>query len=415
MAEVIRMPKMSDTMQEGTISTWLVKVGDKVSSGDVLAEVETDKATMELESYEDGYILYIATKEKSSVSIDDIIAIIGEKDEPFEHLLKQNSSSAEDIKTNKDSEVDSEGKKKEPTDFKEKEIISKSSEDFDTNSGLERTRISPLAKRLAKEKGYDITFIKGTGEKGRIIKRDIESYIPESIMETMNTDKESFTKRPVSQMRKAIAKKLSESKFSSPHFYLTMEIHMDKTIEARKSMNQISPTKISFNDIIVKSVAAALTKHPSVNSSWLDHSIRYNQHIHIGVAIAIEDGLLVPVVRFANNKSVSTISNEIKTLVKKAKDKKLQLYDLQGNTFTISNLGMFGIEEFTAIINPPDACILAVGAIKTIPIVKNGQVTTGNVMKVTLSCDHRVVDGAIGSAFLQTIKHLLEDPIRILV
>jgi pyruvate dehydrogenase E2 component (dihydrolipoamide acetyltransferase) len=291
-----------------------------------------------------------------------------------------------------------------------------------------RLKASPLAKKMAADKGIDIALVKGTGEGGRIIKKDVETFDPASVKVAAPQvaaaptvaaapaiGQESFREEKVSQMRKVIAKRLAESKFTAPHFYLTMEIIMDKAIEARNSMNEVSPVKISFNDMVIKAAAAALRQHPKVNSSWLGDKIRYNDHIHIGMAVAVEEGLLVPVIRFADNKSLSQISNEAKTLGAKAKNKELQPKDWEGNTFTISNLGMFGIEEFTAIINPPDACILAVGGIKETVIVKNGQMQVGNVMKVTLSCDHRVVDGAVGSAFLKTLKGLLEDPVRMLV
>jgi pyruvate dehydrogenase E2 component (dihydrolipoamide acetyltransferase) len=284
-------------------------------------------------------------------------------------------------------------------------------------------KASPLAKKIAEERGIDIRQVAGSGDGGRIIKRDVENFVPTAAPAASSSasavmpavGQESFREENVSQMRKVIAKRLAESKFGAPHFYLTMEINMDKAIEARKSMNEIAPVKISFNDMVIKATAAALRQHPKVNSSWLGDKIRYNDHIHIGMAVAVEEGLLVPVIRFADSKSLSQISNEAKTLGGKAKNKELQPKDWEGNTFTISNLGMFGIEEFTAIINPPDACILAVGGIKETVIVKNGEMKVGNVMKVTLSCDHRVVDGAVGSAFLLTLKGLLEDPVRILI
>ncbi|MFN3403630.1 MAG: pyruvate dehydrogenase complex dihydrolipoamide acetyltransferase [Cytophagaceae bacterium] len=410
-AEVIRMPKMSDTMTEGTIVAWHKKVGDKVKSGDLLAEVATDKATMELESYEDGTLLFIGVEAGSAVAVDGIIAIIGEQGVDYKPLLNA-------------------GAKKEAPAPK-KEQVSAGSTNGSASSAPKavtaanstgRVVASPLAKKLAKEKGIDIAKIQGSGEGGRIIKKDIEEFKPSA--QPQQTQKpgaslvpgtESFEEVTVSQMRKTIAKRLAESKFTAPHFYLTMEIDMDKAIEARTSINAVSPVKVSFNDMVIKAVAAALRRHPKVNSSWLGDKIRFNNHIHIGVAVAVEEGLLVPVVRFADNKSLSQIAAEVKDLGGKAKNKQLQPSDWAGNTFTISNLGMFGIEEFTAIINPPDACILAVGGIKQTPVVKNGQIQVGNIMKVTLSCDHRVVDGAVGSAFLQTLKEYLEDPVRILV
>jgi pyruvate dehydrogenase E2 component (dihydrolipoamide acetyltransferase) len=425
-ATVITMPKMSDTMTEGTIASWLKKVGDSIKSGDIIAEVETDKATMELESYEDGTLLYIGVEAGDSVEIDGIIAIIGEKGADYETLLKAHKG-----KSTSPSEPAQEDKKEQnaPEVAKEesKAVTTEASVSTPTSSDNGRVKASPLAKKMASDKGIDIALVKGSGEGGRIVKRDVETFDPASVKATAASaptasaasapviGQESFKEEKVSQMRKVIAKRLAESKFQAPHFYLTMEINMDKAIEARNSMNEISPVKISFNDMVIKATAAALRQHPKVNSSWLGDKIRYNEHIHIGMAVAVEEGLLVPVIRFADSKSLSQISNEAKSLGGKAKNKELQPKDWEGNTFTISNLGMFGIEEFTAIINPPDACILAVGGIKETVIVKNGQMQIGNVMKVTMSCDHRVVDGAVGSAFLKTLKGLLEDPVRILI
>jgi len=420
-ASVVSMPKMSDTMTEGTIASWLKKEGDEVKSGDILAEVETDKATMELESYEDGTLLYVGVKEGESVAVDEIIAIIGEKGADYQTLIKLHKSknvSTEATEAKPTADVDSQtapATVSAPT-------VAPSPVVTDTNG---RVKASPLAKKLAQEKGYNIAQIHGSGDHGRIIKRDVEAFVPGSQTAVASeapamalpkvVGEESFEEVQVSQMRKIIAKRLAESKFTSPHFYLTMEINMDKAVEARKSMNEIAPVKISFNDIVLKAAAVALRQHPKVNSSWLGDKIRINHHIHVGVAVAVDEGLLVPVVRFADNKSLAHISVEVKELAKKATSKQLQPQDWEGNTFTISNLGMFGIEEFTAIINPPDACILAIGGIKQTPIVKDGQMVVGNVMKVTLSCDHRVVDGVVGSSFLQTLKQLLEDPVRILV
>ena len=413
-AEVVRMPKMSDTMTEGTIVAWHKKVGDTVKSGELLAEVATDKATMELESYEDGTLLYIGVKEGEAVKVDGILAIIGEKGTDYKPLLQAGQVSGNAAE-----------KKSEPV--KTEEVKKTETQNISHTSADSRIKASPLAKKLAKEKGVDIKQIHGSGEHGRIVKKDIESFKPgaatqqaaskagQAVTLPSVVGEESFEEVPVSQMRKVIAKRLAESKFTAPHFYLTMEINMDKAIEARNGMNEISPVKISFNDLVIKAAAAALRKHPKVNSSWLGDKIRFNHHIHIGVAVAVEEGLLVPVVRFADNKTLSHISAEVKELGAKAKNKQLQPADWAGNTFTISNLGMFGIDEFTAIINPPDACIMAVGGIKQTPIVKDGQIKIGNIMKVTLSCDHRVVDGSIGSAFLQTFKLLMEDPVRILV
>lgn len=423
-ATVITMPKMSDTMTEGTIASWLKKVGDQVKSGDIIAEVETDKATMELESYEDGTLLYIGIEAGDAVPVDGVIAIIGEKGADYEKLLKAHKANQGAAEAPASEETKEE---KAPDVKKEETPVAQSSAPVASTSSSDggRLKASPLAKKMASEKGVDISLVKGSGEGGRIVKRDIENFNQATAQAAaaptaMPTSapavgQESFKEEKVSQMRKVIAKRLAESKFTAPHFYLTMEINMDKAIEARKSMNEVSPVKISFNDMVIKAAAAALRQHPKVNSSWLGDKIRYNDHIHIGMAVAVEEGLLVPVIRFADSKSLSQISNEAKTLGGKAKNKELQPKDWEGNTFTISNLGMFGIDEFTAIINPPDACILAVGGIKETVIVKNGQMQVGNVMKVTLSCDHRVVDGAVGSAFLLTLKGLLEDPVRILI
>ncbi|AEL24476.1 pyruvate dehydrogenase complex dihydrolipoamide acetyltransferase [Cyclobacterium marinum] len=421
-ATVITMPKMSDTMQEGTIASWLKKEGDEVKSGDVLAEVETDKATMELESYDDGTLLYIGVSEGESVEVNGVIAIIGEKDADYKTLLKahqQKSSGAEEVKAEPVKEEKSAPKAEEG---KPSNAVADSSTST-TDKG--RIKASPLAKKMASEKGIDISLVKGTGDNGRIIKKDIENFDPSKVTAASSSSsdapsgvaigQESYTDVKVSQMRKVIAKRLAESKFTAPHFYLTMEINMDKAIEARKSMNEVAPVKISFNDMVIKAAAASLKQHPAVNSAWMEDKIRYNDHVHIGMAVAIDDGLLVPVIRFTDSKSLSQISQEAKSLAGKAKNKELQPKDWEGNTFTVSNLGMFGIEEFTAIINPPDACILAIGGIKQTPIVKDGEIKIGNVMKVTLSCDHRVVDGAVGSAFLKTLKSLLEDPVRLLI
>ena len=400
MAEIIRMPKMSDTMEEGVISSWLKKVGDQVKSGDILAEVETDKATMELESYDDGILLHIGVKNGESVPVNDVIAIIGEKGENIKEILKEEETKEEETK------------EEETIKIPEIDDISKDN----------RLKASPLAKKIAEEKGINLTNIKGSGDGGRIVKKDIEN--DKEIISSRNSTniilpktigEESFDEVPISQMRKTISKRLSESKFSAPHFYITMEINMDNCIEGRKKINETSEVKISFNDIIIKATAAALRKHPMINSSYLEDKLRTNHHIHIGVAVAVKDGLLVPIIKFADNKSLSHISLEVKDLANKAKNKNLQPSDWEGNTFTISNLGMFGIDEFTAIINPNDSCILAVGGIKNTPIIKNGEIVPGNLMKVTLSCDHRIVDGAMGSAFLQTLKELIEDPIKILV
>ena len=425
MAEIIRMPKMSDTMEEGVIASWLKKVGDEIKSGDILAEVETDKATMELESYDDGTLLHIGVKDGDSVPVDGVIAIIGEKGEDVNEILKDvdsDSSEVEEIKEIKEESTPIE-KVEEIKDDK-KEIVITEPTKIVSELKDERVKASPLAKKLANEKGIDISNISGSGDGGRIIRKDIENYkdvstssnepVKEITLPKIHSE-ESFEELPVTQMRKTISKRLAESKFSAPHFYLTMEVDMENCIEGRKKINESSDIKISFNDIILKACSVALRKHPMVNSSFLTDKIRINHHVHIGVAVAVDEGLLVPVVRFADNKSLSHISAEVKSLAKRAKEKQLQPSDWEGNTFTISNLGMFGISEFTAIINPNDSCILAVGGIKNTPVVKKGEVVPGNIMKLTLSCDHRLVDGATVAAFLQTLKELIEDPIKILV
>ncbi len=417
-ANVITMPKMSDTMQEGTIVAWHKKVGDKVKSGDLLAEVETDKATMELESYEDGTLLYIGVEEGNAVAVDAVIAIIGKEGADYKALLNKGKGTKSKAAATESAPEAAEQTGQPHTSDAGSAAVSNSDD---------RVKISPLARRIAREKGIDPKELRGSGEGGRIVKKDIENFTPSAKPAAQPAQKaaaatsaapvgqESFTEVNVSQMRKTIARRLAESKFSAPHFYVTMEINMDKAIEARKNMNEYAGTKISFNDLVIKATAAALKKHPKVNSSWRGDKIRYNEHVHIGMAVAVEEGLLVPVIRFADTKSLSQISAEAKDFGARAKNKQLQPADWEGNTFTISNLGMFGVEDFTAIINPPDACILAVGGIKETVVVKNGQMQVGNVMKVTLSCDHRVVDGALAAGFLQTLKGLLEDPVRILV
>lgn len=423
-ASIIRMPKMSDTMEEGVIASWLKKVGDSVESGDILAEVETDKATMELEAYEDGILLYTAVEAGNGVPVDGVIAIIGENGADYNALLDADKSGG--VTEEKPMEEE-----KNETSGEPESQASVASAPAVSASENGRVKASPLAKKIASDKGINLSDVNGTGPEGRIIKKDVENFTPSAKPAATSVQEGSSPQAPIqlpkivgeensekvelSQMRKAIARRLSDSKFSAPHFYLTMEINMDNAIAARKSMNEVSPVKISFNDMVIKAVAAALRKHPNINVTWGgDHLIRHD-HIHVGVAVAIPDGLIVPVVRFADNKPLSHISAEVKELAQKAKDKKLQPEEFSGNTFTISNLGMFGIEEFTAIVNPPDACIMAVSGIKETVIVKNGEMKPGNVMKVTMSCDHRAVDGAVGAAFLVTFKELLEDPVRILI
>jgi pyruvate dehydrogenase E2 component (dihydrolipoamide acetyltransferase) len=410
MAEIVRMPKLSDTMTEGVVAKWYKKVGDKVSEGDLLADIETDKATMEFESFVEGTLLHIGVPEGGTSPVDTVLAIFGEKGEDFSALLKE-----EPLEEKKEEPKKEEAAK--PAIAEAKAVVAKTAEPSKsipivTSSANGRIMISPLAKKLAVDKNINISMVNGTGDGGRIVKRDIENYGSGSVANFVGVEK--FTEVPVSQMRKVIASRLGESKFSAPHFYLTMDIDMDNAIAARKSINNIAATKISFNDIIIKAVAGGLKENPTVNSSWLGDRIRYNEHVNIGVAVAVEDGLLVPVVRFADGKTLSQISGEVKEYAQRARDKKLQPEDWEGSTFTISNLGMFGIEEFTAIINPPDACILAIGGTKQVPVVKNGVVVPGNVMKVTLSCDHRVVDGVAGSKFLQTFKNLMENPVVLL-
>lgn len=430
MEEVILMPRLSDTMTEGVIAAWHKKVGDQVKKGEVLADIETDKATMELESYKQGKLLYVGAKEGEKIQVNELLAIIGGDNVDVNKIVAasksggaatQESAPDKEVRTPSESNAEQlavENRSKEATPTQEQGEAPK--------EGDSRVKASPLAKRLAAEKGIDISQVQGSGDNGRITKKDIDSFIPSKKetpapagtpqpLKTAPAGEVSFEDVPVSQMRKIIAKRLAESKFTAPHFYLTMSVDMDNAVASRTRLNEVSPVKISFNDIVLKACAVALKLHPKVNSSWMGEKIRYNHHVNIGVAVAVEEGLLVPVVRFADSKSLSQIANEVKEFAKKAKDKKLQPSDWEGNTFTISNLGMFGIDEFTAIINPPDACILAIGAIQQVPVVKNGAVVPGNVMKVTLSCDHRVVDGATGAAFLQTLQGMLQEPLRMLV
>ena len=428
MEEAILMPRLSDTMTEGVIASWHKNVGDAVKKGDLLADIETDKATMELESYKDGKLLYQGAQKGEKIAVNELLAIIGGDNVDVNKIVAAAKGSVSTGATNA-----SQTEQKNDSDQAAKaEDKSTDQQHQSTENG--RVKASPLAKKLAAEKGIDISKVPGTGDGGRVIKKDIDSFTPGTEHsergERSRTSKAaggeqsrtsgpagqvSFDEVPVSQMRKVIAKRLAESKFSAPHFYLTMSIDMDKAVDSRAKLNEISPVKISFNDLVLKACAIALKQHTKVNSSWLGDKIRFNHHVNVGVAVAVEEGLLVPVVRFADTKSLSQIAGEVKEFAQKAKDKKLQPADWEGNTFTISNLGMFGIDEFTAIINPPDACILAIGSIQQIPVVKNNAVVPGNIMKVTLSCDHRVVDGASGAAFLQTLKSLLEEPLRMLV
>lgn len=418
MAEIIRMPRMSDTMEEGNIIGWLKKVGDKVEPGETLAEVETDKATMELDAFVEGTLLYIAVPE-GTVAIDGIIAVIGQPGEDWQAAINITGAS--------------EGSTSLPTAILVAEPVQQENlaapVGSDSNDG-QRIKASPLAKSMAKESGINLGQIQGSGEGGRIVRKDVlglkpgESFAPavtktvaaptQMVSVQSNTTESSYEDKTVSQMRKTIARRLSESKFTAPHFYLSIEINMERAMTVREQLNQNSEVRISYNDLVIRSVASALKKHAIINASWLGDRIRYNHDVNIGVAVAVEDGLLVPVIKHADRKTLSQINGEVKMLAGKAKDKKLQPDEMQGNTFTISNLGMFGIEEFTAIINPPDACILAVGGIIQKPVVKNGEIVVGNTMKVTLSCDHRVVDGASGAQFLQTLKSILEEPVLLL-
>ena len=414
MEEVVLMPRLSDTMTEGVIAGWQKKVGDSVKKGEILADIETDKATMELESYKDGILLYQGAQAGEKILVNQLLCIIGQPGLDIDAIVKS-------VKTSSDSPAAvapiAQESKTAPAPTAAPIVVAPVAPAASVvNEG--RIFASPLAKKIAKEKGVDLKYVKGSGEHGRITKTDLDNYTPASAntyTASAPIGQVSFEDTPVSQMRKVIAKRLSESLFTAPHFYLTMKINMDAVVEARAMVNETSPVKISFNDFIVKAVALSLKQHPKVNSSWLGDVIRTNHHVNIGIAVAVEEGLLVPVLRFADGLSLSQISVSVKEFAKKAKDKKLQPADWEGSTFTISNLGMFGIDQFTAIINPPDACILAVGGIAQEPIVKNGQIVPGNVMNVTLSCDHRVVDGATGSAFLQTLKSYLEGPIKMFI
>ena len=430
MAEIVRMPKLSDTMTEGVVAAWHKKVGDTVKSGDVLAEIETDKATMEFESFTDGVLLHIGVEKGKTAAVDSVLAVLGNKGEDISKLLAEAAAEAPKAEVTKEvakpkaeevvikpkgQEQVQEAKTAAPVAAK----LAPAPAPNPSPQTNGRVKASPLAKHLAEEKGIDINRVPGSGPDGRVTKSDIENFAgggsggaPSGLF---IPQVEGFEEVAVSQMRKTIARRLAESKFGAPHFYLTLEIAMDRAMEVREAINKsIAPDKISYNDLVIKAVAVALKQHPKVNSSWLGDTIRYNQHVHIGVAVAVEEGLLVPVVRFADTKPLRTIGAEVRDYAKKAKEKKLQPADWEGNTFTISNLGMFGIEEFTAIINPPDACIMAIGGIMEKPVVKNGAIVPGHTMKVTLSCDHRVVDGVTGAAFLNTFKQLLEEPALLL-
>jgi pyruvate dehydrogenase E2 component (dihydrolipoamide acetyltransferase) len=425
MAEIVYMPKLSDTMTEGVVATWNKNVGDTVKAGEVLAEIETDKATMEFESFYDGVLLHIGVETGQAAPVNSILAIIGQAGEDISAALASAGANAPGAvaEAPKTETAPTPAPVASPAASAPAPTPAPAASSApianNTNNTNGRVFASPLAKKMASEKGIDIHSVAGTGESGRIVKRDVDHYTPYTPAERTFTAAasgvESFTDEPVSQMRKTIARRLAESKFTAPHFYLTMDINMDQAIASRKALNSLDGVKVSFNDLVVKAVAMALKQNPGVNSSWMGDFIRRNQHVHIGVAVAVEDGLLVPVIRHADTKGLVQISAEVREFAQKAKDKKLQPSDWEGNTFTISNLGMFGIESFTAIVNPPDSCILAIGGIKEVPVVKNGQVVPGNVMKVTLSCDHRVVDGATGSGFLQTFKTYMENPTAMLL
>ncbi|SEL97135.1 pyruvate dehydrogenase E2 component (dihydrolipoamide acetyltransferase) [bacterium A37T11] len=428
-ATVVTMPLLSDTMTEGVIAEWHFKVGDKIKSDDVIADVETDKATMEVTAYADGTLLYVGVEKGQAAKVNDIIAIVGKEGTDVTPLLKQKAAN---LSVKKDNGVVESGKSEEEegkSDHSESVSAPTTIDNSDT-----RVKASPLARKIAKDKGISLSEVKGSAEGGRIVKKDVENFSPvvansskgttttataapvkeKSISIPQFIGEERYTEKPVTQMRKTISKRLTES-FLIPHFYLTIKINMDSAIQARSKINEVAPVKVSFNDLVIKAAAVALKQHPYVNASWQGDKIRFNEHVNIGVAVAVEDGLLVPVVRFADGKGLAHISAEVKAFALRAKAKKLQPADWEGSTFTVSNLGMFGIDEFTAIINPPDSCILAIGGIEQVPIVKNGAIIPGNIMKVTLTCDHRVVDGATGAAFLQTLKSLMEEPIRLLV
>lgn len=422
MDEVVLMPRLSDTMEEGVIANWLKNVGDPVAKGDVLAEIETDKATMELESYKKGTLLYIGAQKGEKIPVNSLLCIIGEKGKVDVEAIVA-AAKTQGTGDRAQGTRDKEQKKRDMTEEK-----SLPAEEVITSSGGNgRVKASPLAKKLAKEKGIDLSAVHGSGDGGRIIKADIDNFVPAAKTTTQPIEEkplpvfhpvsgeEGYTDIPNSQVRNIIARRLAESKFSAPHFYLTMEINMDNCMAARTQLNEVSPVKISFNDLVVKASALALRQHPAINASWMGDRIRRHHHIHIGIAVAIEDGLIVPVIRFADQKGLPQIAAESKELSGRARNKKLQPHEFTGNTFTISNLGMMDIDEFTAIINPPDSCILAVGRIKETVVLRGNGFAATNVMKVTLSCDHRCVDGATGAAFLQSLKKYLENPVSMLL
>ena len=419
--QVISMPRLSDTMEEGTVASWLKNIGDKIEEGDILAEIETDKATMEFESFYEGVLLYIGVGEGESAKVDSLLTIIGPDGTDVSALVtahKEGTISSDTIETTT-----------ETSTTETVQIEEQTAEVSKSNNTGGRIFASPLAKKIAKDKGINLADVKGSGENGRIVKKDVENYTPAAAVEATTTQttqtatplatytpvgEEFYEEVKNSQMRKVIAKRLGESKFTAPHYYLTIELDMDSAIASRKTINALPETKVSFNDMIVKACAMALKKHPQVNTSWNGDTTRYNHHIHVGVAVAVDDGLLVPVLKFTDQMSLTQIGSTVRDLAGKARTKKIAPNEMEGSTFTISNLGMFGIQEFTSIINQPNSAILSVGAIEQKPVVKDGLIVVGNTMKVTLACDHRTVDGATGAQFLQTVRAYIENPVTML-
>ncbi|MBA6154517.1 pyruvate dehydrogenase complex dihydrolipoamide acetyltransferase [Gelidibacter maritimus] len=417
---VVTMPRLSDTMEEGTVATWLKKVGDKVEEGDILAEIETDKATMEFESFQSGTLLYIGLEDGETAKVDSLLAIIGPEGTDAAAIAKNHESGGATKKEDAPKKESADSNKKEPSKTESKDAKKKASTSSSSSSDGSRIFVSPLARKMAEEKGINLSDVEGSGENGRVIKRDIENYtpkadVPAAAAAVAVTGKEDFDEKPNSQMRKVIAKRLAESKFTAPHYYLNVEFDMEKAIAFREQVNAIPETRISFNDMIVKACALALKLHPQVNSQWFADKMRLNNHVHIGVAVAVEDGLVVPVVKFANELSLSQIGAAVKDFAGRSRNKKLTPQEMEGSTFTVSNLGMFGIESFTSIINQPNSAILSVGTIVEKPVVKDGQIVVGHTMKLSLACDHRTVDGATGAEFLQTLKGFVENPISMLV
>ena len=425
MATIINMPRLSDTMEEGVVAKWLKQVGDKVEEGDILAEIETDKATMEFESFYEGVLLYVGIPEGESAKVDSLLAIIGPEGTDVTDMIASHND-ADTPSENPEATTSAEVVEDTPAKLEEKTVDVPSS-----STSRERIFASPLAKKIAKDKGINLSDIKGSGENGRIVKKDLENYAPASatsaeVAPLLNEQSSTPVKPYVpvgeekveevnnSQMRKVIAKRLGQSKFTAPHYYLTIELDMDNAIASRKTINSLPDTKVSFNDMVVKACAMALQKHPQVNTSWNESTTKFNHHIHIGVAVAVEDGLLVPVLKFTDQMSLTQIGASVRDLAGKARNKKIAPNEMEGSTFTISNLGMFGIQEFTSIINQPNSAILSVGAIEQKPVVKNNEIVVGNTMKITLACDHRTVDGATGAQFLQTVRAYIENPVTML-